>query len=224
QDIHKIHPDIILSAGDLLIGKVDAKTNVPVHLLKELSRWYPIYCGNGNHESRLAHHPEVYGKTYEEYEKALLSFGVSILRNESKTMEIKGNRIRLTGLELPEKYYEKFNHYTLEKSWLDQNLGQSKKGILQILLAHHPAYFHTYAQWGADISVSGHLHGGILRLPLIGGVITPQAKLFPKYDRGHYQIQDKHLIVSPGLGGHTIDIRLNNPPLLMVINMTNTSQ
>ena len=62
-------------------------------------------------------------------------------------------------------------------------LGAPKEGCCNVLLAHNPVYFDTYAAWGADLTLSGHLHGGIVRLPLLGGVISPQMKLFPDYTR-----------------------------------------
>lgn len=65
-------------------------------------------------------------------------------------------------------------------------LGAPKEGCCNVLLAHNPVYFDTYAAWGADLTLSGHLHGGIVRLPLLGGVISPQMKLFPDYTRGCY--------------------------------------
>ena len=81
-------------------------------------------------------------------------------------------------------------------------------------------YFDNYAAWGADLTVSGHLHGGIIRIPGIGGVISPQAKLFPKYDAGHFRKDGKDLIVSRGLGTHTVNIRIFNPAELSVIHLS----
>ena len=69
------------------------------------------------------------------------------------------------------------------------------------------------------MTVSGHLHGGIIRIPGIGGVISPQARLFPKYDAGHFQKDGRDLVVSRGLGTHTINIRIFNPAELSVIHL-----
>ena len=118
------------------------------------------------------------------------------------------------------KYFKKFNDYVLETEEITEALGVCEESdAFQILLAHNPVYFKQYAAWGADLTLSGHLHGGIIRLPLIGGVITPQAKLFPRYHAGKYQIGKKTLIVSRGLGTHTIPIRFNNKPELSVIHL-----
>ena len=107
-----------------------------------------------------------------------------------------------------------------ETDQLKDELGNCEEdGAYHILLAHNPVYFKQYAAWGADLTLSGHLHGGIIRLPLIGGVITPQAKLFPRYSAGKYEIGEKWMIVSRGLGTHTIPIRFNNKPELSVIHL-----
>ena len=66
--------------------------------------------------------------------------------------------------------------------------------------------------------MSGHLHGGIIRLPFLGGVISPQMQIFPRYDRGLYKLDGKKLIVNAGLGDHTIKMRINNPPEMVVID------
>ena len=67
--------------------------------------------------------------------------------------------------------------------------------------------------------MSGHLHGGIVRLPKLGGVISPQFRLFPKYDGGDYLIGGRHMIVSRGLGSHTVNIRIMNRPELIVVKL-----
>ena len=82
-------------------------------------------------------------------------------------------------------------------------------------------YFDYYAKWGADLVLSGHVHGGLLRLPIIGGVISPQIKLFPKYTGGLYKLNKAVMIVSRGLGTHTIRFRFFNPPELVVVHPVN---
>ena len=88
-----------------------------------------------------------------------------------------------------------------------------------ILLAHNPMYFESYALWGADLTLSGHLHGGLLRLPVLGGVISPQMKLFPKYCCGLYEKYRRKLLVTAGLGSHSIAFRINNPAEIMLLEL-----
>jgi hypothetical protein len=88
-----------------------------------------------------------------------------------------------------------------------------------ILIAHNPDYFDDYARWGADLTLSGHIHGGLVRLPFLGGVLSPKLKLFPKYDYGYFETGGKRMIITGGLGAHNPKIRINNPPELVIVTM-----
>ena len=85
-------------------------------------------------------------------------------------------------------------------------------------------YFEEYAAWGAELTVSGHVHGGIVKLPFIGGVISPALILFPKYDGGRYDTLGKTLILSRGLGTHSIPVRMFNPGEIVLIDLKKTSE
>lgn len=87
------------------------------------------------------------------------------------------------------------------------------------MIAHNPAHAKAYRDWGADLVVSGHFHGGIVRVPGVGGVITPQLRLFPRYDGGMYQDGKTTFVVSRGIGEHTLPVRLFNTPEVVVLNM-----
>ena len=156
---------------------------------------------------------------YARYEKELTEAGVHILSNDHAIVPAGNTFVNVYGYELEMAYYQKFNQLELTKGQLEQALGEADRRRFTILIAHNPVYGETYADWGADLTVSGHLHGGIIRLPFIGGVITPQAKLFPKYDGGHYRIGDRHLVVSRGLGEHTVKIRIGNSPELVFLHL-----
>lgn len=80
----------------------------------------------------------------------------------------------------------------------------------KVLLAHNPAYVDAYKEWGADLILCGHLHGGIVRIPGIGCIITPQFFLFPKYSGELTQEGNQTIVVSRGLGTHTVNLRLFN--------------
>ena len=75
----------------------------------------------------------------------------------------------------------------MDAAYLKRLLGKPSAGEYNILIAHNPDYFPAYAEWGADLVLSGHVHGGIMRLPLLGGVLSPALRLFPKYDGGLFQ-------------------------------------
>lgn len=99
-------------------------------------------------------------------------------------------------------------------------LGSVKEDKFSILLAHNPEYFKSYAKWGADLTVSGHIHGGIMRLPLIAVMFPPSLRLFPKYDSGEFEENGKKMILSRGMGLHHIKLRFFNRPEISVIKIT----
>ena len=106
---------------------------------------------------------------------------------------------------------------------MERYLGSSRNDShtepYRILIAHNPEYFEAYSEWGADLTVSGHIHGGIMRLPLLGGVISPRFTLFPKYSGGEYERDGHKMIVSCGLGTHSVHVRVFNPAELAVIDI-----
>lgn len=213
-------PDAVLSAGDLLTGRPGESFLPALALLSRLRReGIPVFYGNGNHEYRMRLHPEVYGNMYAEYTSALREMGVILLENTKASFEASGLSMDIYGFELEEFYYQKFCRADFREEELERKLGKPNPEHFTILLAHNPVYFHSYARWGADLTVSGHLHGGIIRIPGIGGVITPQARLFPRYDAGHFHWGGKELVVSRGLGTHTINLRIFNPAELSVIRL-----
>lgn len=218
--IHKVNPDLILVAGDMLRAKPNMDFSVSLSLMDELSKVYPIYYANGNHEYRLKIYPEKYGTIYQDYMQALKSFGVHVLENRKATITIKNSQIDVYGLEIDRKYYKRFKDTPLPEDYIENILG--KKGSnYSVLLAHNPNYFKRYAKWGADLTLSGHIHGGVMHLPGVGGVASPQVKFFPKYSGGVYQERNHYMVLSRGLGTHTINIRINNPAELVVISLRN---
>lgn len=225
QAIDELAGDMILCAGDMLIGKEQAGVEHAVTLFEGLAkRRVPVIVGNGNHESRMRQQLAVYGRQYQQYADRLKSLGVRILENETMDMDHGSMHLSIHGYEMPLKYYRKFCMLDYGTEDLTERFGSVDETSYHILLAHNPVYFETYAAWGADLTLSGHLHGGIIRIPGIGGVITPQAKLFPKYDRGLFEKNGKYMAVSAGLGEHTVPIRIFNPPQLICIEIKGTGE
>ncbi len=213
-------PDAVLVAGDLVTGHPGEAFLPAAALLRRLrAEGLPVFYGNGNHEYRMRLHPEDYGNLYIEYTKTLRDCGVILLENKKASFEAGGLSMEIYGFELDELYYRKFCRASLQEEEIEKALGTPDEKRYNILLAHNPVYFHAYARWGADLTVSGHLHGGIIRIPGIGGVITPQARLFPRYDAGQFRFEGKDLVVSRGLGTHTVNLRIFNPPELSVIRL-----
>lgn len=218
QEIRNENPEFILAAGDILTAGDVPQMDAAMALMDELTKKYPVYYANGNHEHRMKINTEKYGGSYARYVNAIRSYGVHLLENGCERIEVRKMPIAVWGLELDGKFFRKGKKETLDAGQLRELLGEPDGGAFNILLAHHPVYAEAYADWGADLTLSGHLHGGIVRLPYFGGMISPQLRPFPKYDRGMYDVRGKKLIVSAGLGSHTIPLRINNPPQLIVID------
>lgn len=156
--------------------------------------------------------------TWIEYKRKLQELGVIFLDNQGVTLVRNHNKIRINGITLDKEYFEKFKTTMMENDYLD-NLLHKKEDAFQLLIAHNPYYFHEYCDWGADLILSGHYHGGIVRLPFIGGMISPQVNFFPKYDSGSFQDKNHEMIVSRGLGSHSFMPRLFNPAELVFITL-----
>ena len=210
--IDKVSPDVILCAGDMFIGRrIDGeiKYQAGFNLLTNLAKRYPVYFGNGNHERKVKDYKSEYGNFFDRYRSMLQKAGVTVLENES--ISIKDKNIRITGLDLGLSFFKKVIKKDMDDGYLERVLGKSSNTEYQVLIAHNPQYFDKYSDWGADLSVSGHVHGGIIRLPFIGGLISPSIALFPKYDGGKFERNGKHMILSRGLGTHSIHMRFLNP-------------
>lgn len=223
QRIREQKPDYILIAGDMIVGKPEQSTDVPARLIEELARDYPIYYAKGNHEKRTSLYPDIYGDLWEEYQKRLEG-KVTWLFNDRIALTRSGDSIWLYGLDIDTKYYKRFRHRRMEASYLTECLGEPEPGEYGILLAHNPDYFREYAGWGADLVLSGHLHGGLIRLPGLGGMLSPMFHLFPRYDRGRYEEQDSIMLLSGGLGSHTFKFRVNNLPEILVITVSQEAE
>ncbi len=221
KSIEQLAPEAILIAGDILTSKPGKSYEVALDLIKNLALRYPIYYGMGNHETRLFLYPEVYGDMGKNYENDLNMIYVKLLRNESR--ECKDN-IRITGLDIKREYYKRFKKENMDSNYLCETLGEVNPGKYNILLAHNPDYFEEYVGWGADLVLSGHVHGGMMRLPILGGVVSPAFKFFPKYDGGLFEIGKSTMILSRGLGMHTIPIRIFNPGELIFLKISPKSE
>lgn len=209
--IRSEHPDFICIAGDMTV-KDGRGTESCLDLCRELLSICPVYYAMGNHEIRM--------DCYAVYCSQLREIGVSVLDNECCHIIIQQTRIGIYGWNADEFYFHKFwQKRELTKEALRDSVGVPDPDEFSILLAHNPEYFETYQEWGADLVLSGHVHGGIARLPFMGGVIAPSLRLFPTYDAGLYQKGTAAMILSCGLGTHHIRLRFFNPPEISVINI-----
>ena len=221
-----ICPDMVLVAGDMLTAKPGKIFETAALFMEKIAQQYPVYYGLGNHEYRMKIYEEDYGDAFIRYTDRLKNAGITVLDNDTTEVVLKGSdgavpneRLRITGVSIDRRYYKRFRKTKMEATYLTGTIQTPKKDVYQILLAHNPEYFEEYAAWGADLVLSGHVHGGIMRLPVLGGVISPKLVLFPKYDGGRFEEKNATMILSRGLGMHTLPIRIFNPAELVVIHL-----
>ena len=217
--ICKARPDLILIGGDMLVRKDGNSYDKTVHFLAKLPGICPVYCANGNHEQKLKELPDKYEQSYEEYKKALTASGIHMLENASETVKLDEVPVKLSGLEIPLGAYARFGKKELSLKEITDRIGEHGDDY-QILLAHHPGYMKEYLAYGADLILGGHYHGCVVQLPGIGGVISTNFTLFPKYSGGIYQEGEQTAVVSRGLGTHSVPLRLWNWPELIVLELS----
>lgn len=203
KHIFEFAPDVILLAGDL-IDKHKAENLQAENFLAALSDLgVPIYYSMGNHESAMKEkQPEAwnaYAKSVRETAQLLDNSGTALQTHPG---------VYVSGLSLPKEYYQKGNLCKSAEYLPELAIPEN---CFHIMLAHNPEYVTLYEKYHADFIVSGHLHGGLLRLPLIGGVVSPRLRLPEGCDAGLVELsKNKFMFVSRGLGSHTIPLRFFN--------------
>lgn len=214
-------PDIILIAGDLVDGSCVSEGTM--QLLERLAGSFKVIYGMGNHERKLifgSHRKS--SRSVRLFRETLKKTGVRLLSNKSRIIEDSG--IRVTCLDLPLSYFPRMGHRPLGYRKMTELIGEPDTSYYNILIAHDPLHFKSYSDYGSELIVSGHLHGGVIRLPGLGGLISPELKLFPKYDAGEYRRKGSRMLVTKGLGMHTIHVRINNPTELMIVDLHSSLQ
>ena len=201
ETIRSCSPDIIVITGDL----VDSNhTNVEraVAFVKEAVKIAPVYYVTGNHEYWLE------PSENEQMMQGILAAGACDLDDEAVCIEKGDSSFMLAGLD-----DQHLSDETLK------NLLQEQKNELSIVLAHEPQYLQNYANAGADLVLTGHAHGGQIRLPFVGGIVAPDQGFLPEYTSGKYNRADTEMIVSRGLGNSIIPVRLFNYPEVVCVEL-----
>ncbi|SFQ04002.1 hypothetical protein SAMN04488506_0424 [Desemzia incerta] len=205
-------PSFIALTGDLI--QVDEK--FPASKLSQLStglaKIAPTYAVTGNHDLKGGH--------LRDWEQMLSESGVTVLIDEAVWHPINGSGLVLMGLS------EKEDFESAPKPILKEiELADEQKDEKRILLAHHPEFLEEYLMdltRVPDLILSGHAHGGQIRLPFFGGLFAPGQGRFPKYTSGvHFDpdLPDKRMVVSRGIGNSTFPFRFNNRPEIVVIEL-----
>lgn len=220
KEIEKINPDAVLIGGDTIVGKPRFPIDVACDFITAVAEKFPVYYANGNHEYRLRLYPEQYGDMYQQFVDVIHRAGVCHLVNQSAYTKFRGTPVAIHGFEADRKYYQRFRNVKMPVSELNDIFGQPDPHYYHILLAHNPDYIDTYLKWGADLTLSGHCHGGMIRIGEHYGLVSPNMTLFYPYAHGLFSGEKKNnMIVSAGLGEHTIPVRIFNPRELVVISI-----
>lgn len=206
--IRAAKPDIIAITGDLIDSR-HTDIDSSLAFVEAAAEIAPVYYVTGNHESRL---------DFDEIEPRLIAAGARVLRNEAEDIGRGGERIRLAGIDDPSFIRTGGTAEERAAAELEQ-LGDGG-GTFTVLLAHRPELVEVYAEYGAGLVLSGHAHGGQVRLPLLGGLYAPGQGLLPEYDSGLYSLGETQMVVSRGLGNSVAPLRVNNRPELVIVTLS----
>ena len=207
EAVREAAPDLILMAGDM-VNQDDQDLHVIRHLCRELVKIAPVYYSMGNHEGTMT-----YGRQDSiAIDRFLEEDGVCVLYNQT-TEFTKGNTtLQIAGISTSESNYDKWSKSKLEDFWQSDDY--------KILISHYPSlYYEKLYDADMDLAVAGHYHGGIIRIPGLGGLYHPKTGFFPKYDGGKYELAQGTLIVTRGIGNHGLIPRINNRPELVIIDV-----
>ena len=206
--IRAAKPDIIAITGDLIDSR-HTDIDSALAFVEAAAEIAPVYYVTGNHESRL---------DFDEIEPRLIAAGARVLRNEAEDIGRGGERIRLAGIDDPSFIRTGGTAEERAAAELEQ-LGDGG-GTFTVLLAHRPELVEVYAEYGAGLVLSGHAHGGQVRLPFLGGLYAPGQGLLPEYDSGLYSLGETQMVVSRGLGNSVAPLRVNNRPELVIVTLS----
>ena len=236
QKVEKLKPDIIVITGDSIHKEGEYKNALSV--TAHLSEIAPTYYVSGNHESILS--------CFFKFRDEMTEKGVVVLDNETTVLERSGESVILIGMSDPAFFRSSENsgekHTTLypdgRKDRFKQKLKEISEEIttqyskklseeattqysktFRILLSHRPELYDFYISCDIDITLSGHAHGGQVRVPLIGALYAPNQGLFPRYTDGMKKSDGKYMIISRGLGKSSPMPRIFNPPEIVLVSL-----
>lgn len=217
ERILKEAPDLVLIPGDLISRQYPGTQTYALLLMQKLSEKVPVYASLGNHEQANLKKEDI-DPDVRSYFAKLEALHVQTLDNESVRATINGQTVCISGYTPDISCYDRTGASIPDIHDLNRKLGSADENVFQILLAHTPAGHNAYEAWAADLTVSGHYHGGVFR---IGnrGLITPQLHFFTKHAHGAFRKDDSTLIVTSGLGVHAIPFRICNRPEIVIIEI-----
>ncbi len=231
--IEKLEPDLILMGGDI-VNKDGTDISFAVELCRKLLETAPVYYSLGNHENEAVYGADLTNTALEK-KKALLGdnpedfsplekdsrlldeleeLGVIVLQNSSVSVEINGNPIDIGGISTGQDSFWPYSGKFVSK-FLSEDTS-----VFKLLMSHRPEPVMRYIpDYEIDLVVSGHNHGGQVRIPGIGGLYSMEEGFFPELDSGLRETSSLTMIISRGLGNHGVIPRICNKPELVVIDI-----
>ena len=197
RTLQKARPDMICICGDLFDEKADLTMLEP--LLTGLTDIAPVYYVTGNHEWQVKNLREILQK--------MRAWGVTVLENEERVLSRGGAEMVVAGVHDPCGPYDMKTPAALVRE-----LRSVQGNDFILMLSHRNDELAMWSQLGVQLVLSGHCHGGVVRLPFVGGVFGTRRELFPEYDAGVYRQDGTTLFVSRGLGYTNVHFRLFNRP------------
>lgn len=204
EEVRALSPDIIALTGDFI---TDAEDLAAVDkLVSKLVTIADVYYISGNHD---------YGSgEIEALTEILERYGVNFLRNEYGLIERDGAHIVIAGVEDPNSWAE-----MKMPDELAREISEEYPDTYTLLLAHRNYWAEEYPSLPVDLILCGHTHGGIIRLPGVGGILSTDRTLFPDYEAGEYFCGQYEMVVSRGLGNSILIPRLFNIPEIVSVTL-----
>ncbi len=211
EKIGSLNYDIVVITGDLIDSRRANNITETVKFVKHLASNKPVYYVEGNHEYALE--KSKYNQLADELSKIEDNF--YFLKGDHETITINGNTIKILGVAT---VFTEYDDNLIINDIDDFNTGDEFK----LILDHFPLHFDIYenSKLNYDLVLSGHAHGGQIRLPFIGGLFSPGEGFNPKYTSGVYNNKKGKMIVSRGLGNSLFPLRVFNRPQIVLIEVS----
>lgn len=204
EKVRELEPDIIALTGDFITDENDLAA--VKKLAERITKLCPVYFVSGNHE---------FGSGFAvELRNILEDAGVKYLSNEYLTISRGEDSILLGGVEDPNAYAD-----MLTPEELAQKMNEAAPAAFKILLGHRNYWMTEYPELPVDLILSGHAHGGLVRIPGVGGLIGTDRHLFPDFVEGKFNNGNYTMIVSRGLGNSVPIPRIFNRPEIVCVTL-----
>ena len=211
-EVKKARPDMIALTGDF-VGSAESDLDRMLRFLGKLPEIAPAYYVTGNHEIRLK--PE----DFDRFVAGIADAGITVLRNALTEVRRGDAGLQVLGIDDPGFVNGEDWHNDPQAVRAALDAIPYDPGRFTLLLSHRPEVIRVYAEKGIDLVLSGHTHGGQIRLPLIGAFYVPMQGWFPKYDRGLFTEGKTRVFICTGLGASVVRFRFNVPPELALITL-----